>query len=118
MKRFLPILLIALLFSASVLGQDGRTGPGDPGKGLKLYPNPASTNKVALLFTGRDKGNYEITVYSPTGQKLASRILQHNGSSNNYTLPLNASWGAGVYRISIVHKASGKAVNLNLVISR
>ena len=77
-----------------------------------------STNKVTLQFANMDKGNYEVTVYSPNGQKLASHKLEHNGGSNNYPLPLDASWAGGMYRISIIHEDLQKAVNLNLVISR
>jgi len=83
-----------------------------------LYPNPVTTNKATLQFTNMVKGNYEVTVYSSKGQKLASRKLHHDGGSNAYTLPLDASWAGGVYRISIIHEDSKKAVNLNLVISR
>ena len=85
---------------------------------VTLYPNPVNTNKVMLQFTNMDKGNYEITVYSPKGQKLASRKLQHNGGANAYALPLDASWAGGVYTVSIIGEDSKKAINLNLVISR
>ncbi|HEX5149941.1 MAG TPA: putative Ig domain-containing protein [Parafilimonas sp.] len=83
-----------------------------------VYPNPASTNKVSLEFTNMDKGSYEVVVYSGQGQKLATRKIVHNGGTAAHVLPLDASWAGGVYRINIIHEDSGKAVNLNLVISR
>jgi len=85
---------------------------------VKLYPNPVNTTKATLQFANMDKGNYEVTVYSPKGQKLASRKLQHGGGSNTYNLPIDASWEAGIYRISIIHEDSEQAISLNLVISR
>jgi hypothetical protein len=83
-----------------------------------LYPNPVITGNATLQFANMDKGNYEVTVYNPIGQKLASRDVQHNGGSNNYVLPLKASWPGGVYRINVTHKDSGKGINLTLVIGR
>jgi hypothetical protein len=87
-------------------------------KNVVLYPNPVNTNKVSLEFSNMDKGNYEVTVYSSKGQKLASHKLQHNGGSNAYNLPLNASWVSGMYRISIIQEDSKKAINLILLINR
>jgi hypothetical protein len=86
--------------------------------GVAMYPNPANTNKVTLEFNNMDKGKYEITVYSPGGQKLASRKIEHNGGNNIYPLPLNPSWAAGIYTISIAGDDPKKAINLRLVIGK
>jgi subtilisin-like proprotein convertase family protein len=85
---------------------------------VNVYPNPASTDKVTLQFGNMEKGNYEVTVYSPKGQKLSIRKIEYSGGTNVYTLPLNPSWAAGVYTINIANEDSKKAVNLKLVISR
>jgi len=86
--------------------------------GVAMYPNPVNTNKVTLEFNDMDKGKYEVTVYSPGGQKLASRKIEHNGGNNMYPLPLNPSWSAGVYTISIAGEDQKKAINLRLVIGK
>jgi hypothetical protein len=85
---------------------------------VNVYPNPASTDKVTLQFGNMEKGNYEVTVYSPKGQNLSSRKIEYSGGTNVYTLTLNPSWAAGVYTINIANEDSKKAVNLKLMISR
>jgi hypothetical protein len=104
-------ILIFRNIKANVTGEENTTANMASIKAegnVVLYPNPVSTNKVTMQFANMDKGNYELTVYSPKGQKLASRKLEHNGGSNNYALPLDASWAAGMYRISIIHEDSKK----------
>ncbi len=83
---------------------------------VTVYPNPVSTQKVMLRFNGMDKGSYEITVYSPKGEKLASHKIDHNGSNNIYPLALNASWVNGVYTICIKTSNSKKRINLTFLI--
>jgi hypothetical protein len=86
--------------------------------GVAVYPNPVNTNKVTLEFNDMDKGKYEVTIYSPGGQKLANRKIEHNGGNNTYPLPLNPSWSAGIYTISITNEDQKKAINLRLVIGK
>jgi hypothetical protein len=86
--------------------------------GVAMYPNPASTNNVTLEFNNMDKGKYEVIVFSPGGQKLASRKIDHNGGYNIYPLPLSPSWSAGIYTISVANEDSGKAIHMRLVVSK
>jgi hypothetical protein len=86
--------------------------------GVAMYPNPVNTNKVTLEFNNMDKGKYEVMLYSPEGQKLASRKIEHNGGNNIYPLPLSPSWSAGIYTVSIVNEDPKKTINLRLVISK
>ncbi|MEP6682654.1 MAG: T9SS type A sorting domain-containing protein, partial [Parafilimonas sp.] len=86
--------------------------------GVTIYPNPVSTSKVTLQFSNMDKGDYEVTVYSPKGQKLASREINYPGGNTAFPLPLNPSWNAGVYNVGVINKDSKKIINLKLVISK
>ncbi len=70
MKRFLPILFLSVFLSANSFGQGGRTGPEDPGKGLKIYPNPASTYITFDLTKGHQPG-LTIIVYNFLGKKMS-----------------------------------------------
>ncbi len=86
---------------------------------VTIYPNPVSTQKAMLRFNGMNKGNYEITVYSPKGEKLASHKINHDGSNNIYPLSLDASWANGVYSISILSSDNlTNITHLKLIIAK
>ncbi|MBV9960792.1 MAG: T9SS type A sorting domain-containing protein, partial [Parafilimonas sp.] len=85
---------------------------------LSLYPNPVSKNRVMLQFKNMMKGSYAITIYSIKGQKLSTRIMQHDGGSAAYPLPLNASWANGMYTVTIINQDSKNETNLKLVINK
>ena len=104
LKRFLLILLIAIFVSASTFGQDGRSGQGDPGKGMKLYPNPASTYITFDLTKGHQKG-LTIVVYNFLGKKMS----ETPNVGEKTTLQLT-DYNRGVYIYHLID-ASGKVLD-------
>ncbi|MBB1284652.1 T9SS type A sorting domain-containing protein [Flavisolibacter sp. BT320] len=62
--------------------------------GLTIYPNPVTGQTASLQFTAKPRGRYNIIVYAPTGQQVASQVVEHNG-------------GMGIYEISVGNLASG-----------
>jgi hypothetical protein len=77
---------------------------------VSIYPNPVITGeKVVLKFNNIAKGNYEVSVYSLTGQKLLSRKIDHNGVNNIYTVRLPLSMAAGTYNLRVI---SSKGINI------
>lgn len=104
LKRLLLITLTGLFLSTATLGQDGRTGPGDPGKGMKLYPNPASSYITFDLSKGHQKG-LNIVVYNFLGKKMS----ENQNVGEKTTLQLG-DYNRGVY-IYHVTDQSGKVLD-------
>ena len=103
LKRLLPILFTALFLSATSFGQDSRSGAGDPGKGLKLYPNPATSYITFDLSTGYQKG-LSIIVYNFLGKKMS----ETPNVGEKTTLQLN-DYNRGVYIYHLTDQ-SGKVL--------
>ena len=101
MKRFLPILFLSVFLSANSFGQGGRTGPEDPGKGLKIYPNPAS-NMVFISFTNSVTSKTKLDLYDINGKfikNLYEGILNKNAQRKIELQTKGLS--AGVYIVTL-----------------
>jgi hypothetical protein len=71
-----------------------------------------------LQLSGIEAGDYEISIFNPTGEKLSTRSIQHDGGSHSYLLILNPLWTSGIYTVQINNKALHKTVTVQLVITR
>ena len=70
--------------------------------GISLYPNPVVAGGIAMIkFSNIEKGNYDISVYNQTGQKLSGNKITHNGINNIYPVTINPLWMQGVYTMTI-----------------
>jgi hypothetical protein len=105
LKRLLLIILTGLFFLTASFGQDGRTVPGnDPGKGMKLYPNPASSFITFDLTKGHQRG-LNIVVYNFLGKKMS----ENQNVGEKTTLQLG-DYNRGVYIFHVTDQ-SGKVLD-------
>lgn len=102
----------------SIATTPGRNTEADAKGSVRFYPNPVTANEANLRFANMPKGNYDIIIYSNTGEKLATKTVEHTGASMSHTLPINASWPSGFYNAFIVNKATQKTMSLQLIINR
>lgn len=103
MKRILPILCFMLLLSSSGFSQAGNTRVPEPGKTVKFYPNPASSN-ITFDLQGSYKSGLTIAIYSFLGKKMTE--LRNVNEKTNVAL---TNYNRGVY-IFYVTDASGKVM--------
>jgi hypothetical protein len=75
------------------------TGKGT--ESIALYPNPVIKNGlINLQLQNLNKDNYHLYIYNSTGQRLLSKIIEHNNGSSVYQVQL-PKIAAGNYLIEI-----------------
>lgn len=69
---------------------------------LKLYPNPAK-GATSLIFSNTKRGNWEVTIYSVSGQ-----LLKRYSFTNALTGNINTGneLGKGIYMVRIINKTT------------
>lgn len=69
--------------------------------GLNLYPNPARAgSQIVLQMKNMGTGNYNVKIYSATGQLLSTQAIVGNNGSISQTLSLN-NWQKGIYILEV-----------------
>jgi len=84
----------------------GINGPNDKAEKFSLFPNP-SNDYVYLTLPNGETGDYTLSIYSLTGQKIVSR------SVNQSTTKINTSgFNSGIYIVELAGKTilTGKLV--------
>ncbi len=79
-----------------------RSGSGgrDTNLRLRVYPNPAGNGRFYLNTEDLPKGNYTVTLTSPTGQQTIVTRVDHDGGPFNKLL--NLDWmPPGIYTIQL-----------------
>lgn len=84
---------------------------------LAIFPNPV-TGKAALLeLNNFARGDYELSLYSLKGQKLASQKIQHNGANTTYNFNLPGGIAAGTYNLQVLND-NNIVLSAKLVVSK
>lgn len=112
------ILVFNSTDASSIRGKNDTGLIADNKNSITVSPNPVNDSKVMLKFKNIDKGEYEVTIYSPEGKRLFGRKLHHNGGTNIYPLQLNATWVSGLYKLTVINEKSKVEMNLQLLIVR
>jgi len=68
---------------------------------IDVYPNPVIDKKVQLRFANRDKGIYQLELFSTNGQKVFTQTLDHAGGSCTSVIQLPVNIAKGNYQLSI-----------------
>ena len=51
-------------------------------KGINVYPNPVKSNILNLQINNLQKGKYNLNMFSISGQKILTKVLEHPGGSS------------------------------------
>lgn len=78
-----------------------RVNLGSKADGLSIYSNPITNNTLGLQFSDMKKGNYTLSLYNNSGQKVFTNVIGHSGVPSSYSIGINAGINAGIYRLSI-----------------
>jgi|GEM_PF-3469846 len=82
------------------------------GQGISLYPNPTVNHTTMLQFTNLPAGQYQIDVFTATGQGVYSRIVSYNGGSLGQVILLPTALASGIYYLQ-VRTGAGRSVYAN-----
>ena len=66
---------------------------------LKSFPNPVTRNSFKLMIN-LEKDSYILSLTTKSGQKVYTRVIQHNGGSSLYTIQL-PTLAAGIYQLNL-----------------
>ena len=79
----------------------------DAGKGaaIRIYPNPAK-DQLTVVIAGREAQNYELVMYSVSGQTIYQRTMQHVIQE---TIKVNrtATMKPGIYMLKVANQTTG-----------
>ncbi len=103
LKRILAIISLCLMLATYSDAQENR-GPGDGGKLVKLYPNPATTSYVTFEIQRNYQKGLSIAIYNFLGKKVNE--TPNVGEKTTVAL---ADFNRGMY-IYHLTDASGKVI--------
>ena len=76
---------------------------------LNIYPNPITERNFNLELRNVRKGEYTLTLYSVSGQKIYATIIQHTGGSASQIINIPPALSKGLYHVQI----KGEDVTIN-----
>ena len=68
---------------------------------INVYPNPVRNGQVSLQFNDLAQGNYEVNVFSASGQRIMSKRIVHGGGSSVEEMVLPKGTSKGIYRLQL-----------------
>ncbi|NTS43759.1 hypothetical protein HRG84_22955 [Flavisolibacter sp. BT320] len=83
--------------------------------GFTVYPNPVLGRTANLRFTTKPEGRYNLQLFAPGGQQVASQVIQHMGGTATYELQVG-NLASGTYTAEIHHPGGWKE-KIKLVIT-
>lgn len=83
---------------------------------IQLYPNPVTTNRFNIQFSGLEAGNYTVQVTDANGQQVAQKIVtvSRKGQSVS-TINLSGASAKGIYIVK-VNDPNSKTVFSNKIV--
>ncbi|HEX8316620.1 MAG TPA: lamin tail domain-containing protein [Flavisolibacter sp.] len=79
---------------------------------VTLFPNPARGGNLTLQFHHQPKGRFTVQAFSAAGQEVQRSSIDHAGGFANYSVPVNAIRGTGVYYLKISNGTEQSLIRL------
>lgn len=70
---------------------------------LFIYPNPTS-NELTIRLAAVNKGNYQLSIFSTDGQRIATTPVVHDGIDKTLKIVLPLTIAKGLYRLFLIDK--------------
>ncbi|HRO44175.1 MAG TPA: T9SS type A sorting domain-containing protein, partial [Flavipsychrobacter sp.] len=70
---------------------------------LSTYPNPAKGNNLQISVSNLTQGNYFISIYNISGQKVASKQINYEGGSSMINMNIE-NLTPGIYMIQLMNE--------------
>ncbi|MFN8248828.1 MAG: choice-of-anchor Q domain-containing protein [Ferruginibacter sp.] len=74
---------------------------------IKVSPNPVSGSVMTIQTNSLPNGNYELNIYTITGQLVMKQLINLNDNQNQVRIRLPGSFAKGTYQLTMV-AADGK----------
>ena len=75
-----------------------------------VYPNPVTGNTISVQLNNMEKGNYTMQLFNATGQLIAVKAIQYNGTVSTENFVINEKFSAGKYEL----KLTGENIKINV----
>jgi hypothetical protein len=86
------------------------------GEGVTVYPNPVTSGMFNLQFTRKPQGDYTVTLYNLSGQKVYTKAVRLTSRNATESFNLDKTLLPGVYRLEIKDKlGKGQVISLNVL---
>ena len=68
-------------------------------RGITIYPNPVTGNKIGFQLQDMEKGVYQLKLYNSNGQAVFNTLLSHPGGTGTHSIPVDSHVSKGTYTI-------------------
>jgi len=75
------------------------------GAAIKIYPNPAK-DQLMVIISGKEAQNYELVMYSVSGQTVYQRSVQH-ATQETIKVSRTATMKPGIYMLKVANQTTG-----------
>ena len=82
---------------SGIIRVNGTEKQGD----ISIYPNPVKGGNLFIRFTNYKKGNYTLTLYNASGQKIIQKVIAHQGGSSLESIPVSSDLKEGIYFLKV-----------------
>ena len=79
---------------------------------ISVYPNPVTGNSILMELNNVERGNYSLQLFNTTGQLLASKTIEYDGSATVQKFDLSKTVATGTYELRL----SGRQVNIRATV--
>ena len=79
---------------------------------VTVQPNPVQNKVANLQFNNIPAGKYQVQLYNSVGQKVYSKVIDHNGGSSSQQLNLPSSVIAGNYICRVFGETASFSITL------
>lgn len=88
--------------------------PVEAGKGIRIFPNPASAGNCNLDMANQPEGKYQVRIFNSSGTLVDRQIFTKTASVNSVKLLISKTFLPGIYRMEII-KPTAERVVINVV---
>jgi hypothetical protein len=71
------------------------------GKGILVYPNPATKGYISFQSSDLQKGSYTLKIINSNGQAVYKQEFVHEGGAFSQTISLPAGIKSGMYNLQL-----------------
>ncbi len=73
----------------------------DKKESFEVYPNPLTGDHLTVRLNNIVSGKYTVNLLNANGQRMFSKIINHEGGSASETITCNSGFPAGYYNVQI-----------------
>jgi hypothetical protein len=79
---------------------------------ITLFPNPLQGRIIKLQFTNIKKGNYNVAIFSGSGDRVYNSTISHTGGFAEHLIELQTFLQKGVYQLQVSDNIDKETISL------